>query len=164
MSRGVKAHAVQGLLDEAAVQGLLDEARAMSGDFDSLSEAVAKRVGVNPGDLLAMDLISRKDGVTAGQLADHLQLTSGAITGLIDRLERAGYARRATDRNDRRRVLVVRTSKEQRIAELYIPLAVELRRSAERYSKTDLALLTDFLRELRSVVRKSADRIHPKPA
>ena len=143
-----------------AVQALLDEARALSGDFDRLSEAVAERVGLNPGDLLAMDLISRDEGVTSGQLAEQLQLTSGAITGLVDRLERAGFARRAADPTDRRRVLVRRTAKEQLIADLYRPLAVGLRRRAERYSEKDLALLTDFLRELRAVVGESADHIH----
>lgn len=150
MSRGMKS---------AAVQALLDEARALSGDFDGLSQAVAERTGLNPTDLLAMDLISRNEGVTAGQLAERLQLTSGAITGLIDRLERAGFARRAADPKDRRRVLVVRTPKEQRIGDLYVSLALALRRSAERYSDKDLALLTDFLRELRDVVGKSTENI-----
>lgn len=146
-------------MKSAAVQALLDEARALSGDFDGLSQAVAERTGLNPTDLLAMDLISRNEGVTAGQLAERLQLTSGAITGLIDRLERAGFARRAADPKDRRRVLVVRTPKEQRIGDLYVSLALALRRSAERYSDKDLALLTDFLRELRDVVGKSTENI-----
>jgi len=150
MSRGLRP---------AAVQGLLDEARALSGDFDSLSEAVAQRIGLNPGDLLAMDLISRTDGVTAGQLADHLRLTSGAITGLIDRLERAGFARRAADPKDRRRVLVVRTPKEERIRSLYGPLSATLRRSAERYSDKELVLLTSFVRQLRAAVAEATEGI-----
>src|SRR5919204_1639137 len=146
-------------LKSAAIQGLLDEARALSGDFDSLSQTVAERVGLNQTDLLAMDLISRNHGVSAGQLAERLHLTTGAITGLIDRLEQAGFARRATDPKDRRRVLVVPTSREERIGRLYVPLAVALRRTAEHYSDKDLVFLTDFLRELRAVVGQSIDSI-----
>ena len=142
-----------------AVQALLEQARALSSDFDRLSQTVAERVGLNQTDLVAMDLVSRDQGVTAGQLAERLQLTTGAITGLVDRLERAGFARRAGDPKDRRRVLVVPTPKEQRIASLYGPLGLALRRTAERYSDKDLALLTDFLRELRAVVADSSHTI-----
>jgi DNA-binding MarR family transcriptional regulator len=146
-------------LKARAVQALLHEARALSGDFDSLSEAVAEQVGLNQTDLLAMDLISRGERVTAGQLAERLHLTSGAITGLIDRLERAGFVRRAADPTDRRRVLVVSTAKEERISKLYGPLASGLRRQAQRYPEKELALLTDFLRDLRAVVAKSVASI-----
>lgn len=146
-------------LRSAAIEALLDEARALSGDFDNLSEVVAERIGLNQVDLLAMDLISRNHGVTAGQLAQQLDLTSGAITGLIDRLERAGFARRAADPKDRRRVIVLATAKEERISEFYAPLAAGLRRTAERYSEKELALLTDFLREMRAALGKSIDSI-----
>ena len=87
---------------------LLDEARGLSGDFDRLSQTVAAKVGLTQTDLLAIDLISRDNEVTAGQLARELNLTTGAITGLIDRLQKAGLARRVDDPNDRRRVLVGR--------------------------------------------------------
>src|SRR5689334_13371002 len=92
---------------EASVDSLLLEARGLSADFDLLSQTVAERVGLSTTELLAMDLISRDGAVTAGQLATHLHLTTGAITGLIDRLERGGYAKRRSDKADRRRVLVV---------------------------------------------------------
>ncbi len=119
---------------QAATARLLAEARDLSGDFDRLSQAVAEKVGLSPTDLLAMDLISRDGHVTAGQIAGHLHLTTGAITGLIDRLERSGFARRRADPEDRRRVVVVPTPKGDRIGELFGPLALALRRTTDGYA------------------------------
>ncbi len=140
MSRGLKA------------AKLLEEARALSGDFDRLSQVVAERVGLSTTELLAMDLISRNEGISAGQLARELSLTTGAITGLLDRLHRTGLARREADPHDRRRVIVRPTAKEARIAEHYRPLAVAMRRAVDGYSEDDLEMLTEFVRKLRSAV------------
>jgi len=150
LSRGLKA---------ASTARLLAEARQLSGDFDRLSQAVAEKVGLSPSDLLAMDLISRDGHATAGQIASHLQLTSGAITGLIDRLERAGFAKRATDKSDRRRVVVVPTTKEARIGELFQPLAAALKRTTAGYSERDLAMLADFIQKMRAAVAGTVETI-----
>lgn len=150
MSRRLKA---------SAVSDLLIEARGLSGDFDQLSLVVSEEVGLSPTELLAMDLISRHDPVTAGMLARELHLTTGAITGLIDRLEGAGFARRSADPTDRRKVIVTATAKERRVGELYGPLASELRRAVADYSEKDLATLTDFIRRLRAVVANTAEGI-----
>jgi len=147
---------------QARIRDLLEEARALSGDFDALSAAVAARVGLNQSDLLALDLISRDGGVTAGQLAERLHLTTGAITGVIDRLENAGFARRADDPHDRRRVLVVPTTKEARISQLYGSLSTGMRALADRYSNEQLELLTHFVRELRAVVERSIGGIRTR--
>ena len=143
----------------AVAAELLGEARGLSGDFDRLSQAVAGKLSLTQTDLLAMDFISRDNEVTAGQLARELNLTTGAITGLIDRLQKGGLARRVDDPNDRRRVLVRATAKEQRISELYRPLALSLRRAIDDYSEDELALLTEFLRKLRSVLRATTESI-----
>jgi DNA-binding MarR family transcriptional regulator len=143
-----------------ATAQLLAEVRELSTAFDRLSQAVADKLGLSTTDLMAMDLISRDGGVTAGQIANHLTLTSGAITGLIDRLERAGYARRAADAKDRRRVVVVQTAKGDRVEDLFAPLAVTLQRTTERYSETEIAMLTDFIKKTTEAVGGTAEAIH----
>jgi DNA-binding MarR family transcriptional regulator len=143
----------------AAVEILLAEIRELSSDFDSLSQAVADRVGLSATDLLAMDLISRNNRVTAGQIGDRLHMTSGAITGVIDRLERAGLAKRAPDREDRRRVLVMPTTKEDQIRELYDPLVTALRKAAMSYSGEDLAVLNTFIGQVRAAVTETTQGI-----
>jgi DNA-binding MarR family transcriptional regulator len=72
-------------------------------------EAVGAYLGVSAGDQRALTLIGRDGAMSAGELAERTGLTPGAVTGMIDRLERAGLVRREHDPNDRRRVLVTAT-------------------------------------------------------
>jgi DNA-binding MarR family transcriptional regulator len=71
-----------------------------------LDEAAADYLGINPTDGRALDVIDQHGRITAGDLARELRLSTGAVTTLVDRLERAGYARRIRDESDRRRVLI----------------------------------------------------------
>jgi DNA-binding MarR family transcriptional regulator len=137
---------------EAAVGTLLAAIRELSADFDGLSQAVAARVGLSATDLLAIDLIARHGQVTAGQIGEWLHMTSGAITGVIDRLERAGLAQREPDRADRRRVLVTPTERESQISGLYEPLIMALHDVAMGYSNDELALLERFIGQVRGAV------------
>src|SRR2546428_12497931 len=67
--------------------------------------AVAERLGLSATDHKYADLIARQGPMTAGELADRTGLTTGAITGVLDRLEPAGGVRRERDPHDRRRVM-----------------------------------------------------------
>ncbi|KJL22809.1 MarR family protein [Microbacterium azadirachtae] len=70
-------------------------------------DAVARSVGLNGTDLQAVGLLLSSGPATPGELAARTGLTAGgAVTAMIDRLERAGYVHRSRDENDRRRVLV----------------------------------------------------------
>jgi DNA-binding MarR family transcriptional regulator len=110
------------------------------------SQAVAERVGINSSDLECLDIIVLRGTVTAGELAAATGLTTGAITGLIDRLEKAGFARRERDTEDRRRVLVRALPEvERRIAPLYASLQRAMMALWSRYSAQELALIVDFL-------------------
>src|SRR4051794_1476360 len=85
---------------------LLDEVRRSQLATDRFDQAVADALGVNRTDMRCLDVLEREGPVTAGRLAGSTGLTSGAITTVIDRLERGGFARRLRDPGDRRRVLV----------------------------------------------------------
>src|SRR5206468_2624735 len=71
-----------------------------------LDEAAAEYLGINPTDGRALDVIDQHGRITAGELARELRLSTGAVTTLVDRLERAGFAHRVRDEDDRRRVLI----------------------------------------------------------
>ena len=71
-------------------------------------DAVARSVGLNSSDLQTVGLLMSEGPASPGELAVRIGMTQGgAITGLIDRLEKAGYVSRQRDEHDRRRVLVV---------------------------------------------------------
>jgi DNA-binding MarR family transcriptional regulator len=108
-------------------------------------QTVARRVGVNSSDLECLDLILMSGPSTAGEIARHTGLTSGAVTGLIDRLERLGLVERTADPADRRKVLVrVREDRIGPIAQLYAPLEKAMQSLLAGYSKEELKVLIDF--------------------
>jgi len=111
-----------------------------------LSDTVAKIVGLNSTDLECLDLLEMAGPITAGRLAEHAGLTTGAMTAVIDRLERAGFARRLRDAEDRRCVRVEALSRNFRhIAGLYRRLAESTARLHEEYDDRQLELVVDYL-------------------
>ncbi len=88
-----------------------------------LHEAIAERLGVNATDLKCLELASGEDSLTPTRLAELAGLTTGAVTGVLDRLERAGIARREPDAADRRSVVVrIDPTRAAELAALYRPL------------------------------------------
>jgi DNA-binding MarR family transcriptional regulator len=111
-----------------------------------LSDTVAKLVGANPTDLECLDLLALDGPTTAGKLAAHTGLTTGATTAVIDRLERAGFARRLRNTEDRRSVLVeALPDRLDQIAAFYVPLGAAVARLNEEYGDRELAVVVDYL-------------------
>jgi DNA-binding MarR family transcriptional regulator len=124
--------------------------RDSSGHGVLYSQAVAQRIGINSTDLECLDLIVLRGPITAGALAEATGLTTGAITGVIDRLERAGFARRTRDDQDRRKVLVqALPTVGERIEPLFAPMLRAAMTTLTAYSDEELALLLDFFRRIR---------------
>src|SRR5436309_13725401 len=91
--------------DEVLVE-LARELRQFSGLGASFFRAAAARLGMTVTDMQVIDLLESAGPLTAGQLADLTGLTTGAITGMLNRLEEAGFVYRERDPNDGRRVIV----------------------------------------------------------
>jgi len=88
----------------------------------AMDEAVVAFMGINATDGRACDVLDQYGDLTAGDLAEHLGLTTGAVTTLIDRLERVGMVERVRDASDRRRVIVRATDASREIlAAIYTP-------------------------------------------
>jgi len=146
-----KRELVGELISEFRVSGNQDSA------FDNLA---AKRLGVNDTDLHCLNIIENSGGLTAGELATESGLTSGAVTGVIDRLERAGYARRVADPGDRRRVKLEVTRRfYDRAERIWGPLAADWERALSRFSAEELERITAFLRTTNEVGRRHLDRL-----
>jgi DNA-binding MarR family transcriptional regulator len=129
---------------------LLIEVRRSQGATDRFDEAVADAVGLNRTDMRCLDVLDREGPVPAGRLAKATGLTSGAITTVVDRLERAGYARRVRDLADRRRVLVeVTPLAGERVSRFYRPHLALSERLYHRYTREQMELLLEFVRASR---------------
>jgi len=73
---------------------------------DRLRTALASNAGISPADLDALEHLEADGPLTQRQLGERLSLTSGAVTMLVDRLERAGWVQRRPHPTDRRYILV----------------------------------------------------------
>jgi DNA-binding MarR family transcriptional regulator len=119
-------------------------------DIDAVGHAAAPLIGVNQTDLICLNVLFRRGPMTAGQLSGVVGLTSGATTTVIDRLERAGYVRRASDPSDRRKVLVEPSREAARHAfGLFDGLLEQVAALAEDYSAEQLAELTEIINAFR---------------
>jgi DNA-binding MarR family transcriptional regulator len=112
-----------------------------------MDQAIADHLRMNRTDAQCMDLISRLGPMTAGELAERVGLTPGAITAVLDRLERGHWIRREHDTADRRRVMVrVGQTQHARIEPIFARLRKSTREILARYSEEQLDVIADFLR------------------
>ena len=136
----------------------LDELRKAG---DQLDEAVALQFGLNRTDLRCLGILYRRGRVTAGELAEESGLTPGAITTVLDRLERGGYANRVPDPADRRRVLVVSTVATREIgARIQGEVELATRQLLEGREAAELTVIRDYLRGTRGVYEGADRRAH----
>ena len=127
----------------------------------ALDRLAAERLGIGDTDLHCINIVESHGGLTAGRLAAEAGLTTGAVTGVIDRLERAGYARRVPDAHDRRKVNVeVTEAFYARAGEVWGPIADDWQRTlAKRFSAAELEAAVAFLAEVHAITERHATRV-----
>jgi DNA-binding MarR family transcriptional regulator len=125
-------------------------------------QSIATKLGINVTDTRCFELMSRyaQGPLTAGDLARHTGLTTGAVTGILDRLEKAGLVERFRDSSDRRKVFV-RPCLEalQRVGRLYQGLAAASLKHASSYSTKELELIKNYLEGSLQVLRDQATKL-----
>jgi DNA-binding MarR family transcriptional regulator len=130
----------------ALMQELEHAIRRSSGVGAIFSQTVADRAGVSSSDLECLDFLNLEGRVTAGRLAEVTGLTTGAITGVVDRLEKAGFVRRERDESDRRKVFIAIVPENvAKIARFYTHMQRAMLKEWEAYSDAELRLLLRFM-------------------
>ena len=129
----------------ALMQELEEAMRRSSAQGVMYGQAVANVAGIANSDMECMDILHLEGRVTAGRLAEVTGLTTGAITGVVDRLEKAGYVRRERDESDRRKVFIsVVEEKAAEIGKLYVPMQQAMLKLWSSYTEDELRLLLRF--------------------
>ena len=130
--------------------------RDASGTGVLYSQAVAERLGINATDLECLDHIVTKGPLAAGALAEATGLTTGAITGVVDRLERAGFAKREHDAEDRRKVLVrALPAVMKRIMPLFSPMERHALAALQTLGDDELASFLETMERMNDVSREA---------
>jgi DNA-binding MarR family transcriptional regulator len=146
---------------EEVIRAISDRFREMSTETIMFHQAIADVLGLHITDHKCLDLITRYGAMPAGRLAELTGLTTGAVTGIIDRLEEAGYVRRTNDPKDRRRTIVQSTQNkklEKKIEMLFVPLRDRMHKLLSAYSDSELIFLleatTKFLEQTHEESKK----------
>jgi DNA-binding MarR family transcriptional regulator len=132
---------------QTLVDDIIHLARAHEAANDAFDEVAREKLGINRTDLRCLNIIENAGPMTAGRLAELSGLTTAAVTAVLDRLERAGYAKRSRDQQDRRQVMVeVTPLLAERATPIWGPLGEEAQAMLARMPTAELRSLIDFYR------------------
>jgi DNA-binding MarR family transcriptional regulator len=129
----------------ALIQELENAMRKASSQGAVFAKLVADRAGVSSADMDCIDFVNVEGRMTAGRLAELTGLTTGAITGVVDRLEKAGLVRRERDESDRRKVFIVPV--EERMMEMGRPYELvkrAMKKQCDAYTDAELKFLLRY--------------------
>ncbi len=142
-------------------QELNKQIRFLTGTSVILSKVIADKVGQHSTDLECLDFLQLGGPCTAGKLSELTGLTTGAVTAMIDRLEKAGYVQRERDKNDRRKVIVVpnETRINSEIAPFSISMGVALETLSKEFSEDELEIILRFLTKANSAGNKEISKL-----
>ena len=139
---------------------VISAVRANQAANEAFDEVAFEKLGINRTDGRCLDIIENQGPMTAGRLAELSGLTTAAVTAVLDRIERAGYARRVRDERDRRQVIVDLTPEfKERAERIWAPLGKDGFAIMERLSVDDLNVILDFFRRGREINERHAERL-----
>jgi DNA-binding MarR family transcriptional regulator len=145
---------------EELIEALVEEMPWYISTLVRFQVAVAHQLGIPVTDVHALAALLETGPVSASRLAELMGMTAGAITRLVDRLERGGYVRREPDPDDRRRVVLrIVPERVAEIARFYEPMGVEWRRHVDQISDDKLSFLLEFLRRERRHTQAETARL-----
>lgn len=128
-------------------------------------EAGARRLGMTAAERKCAGIIAELGAATPKDLAEATGLSTGAVTGIVDRLERAGYARREPNPADRRSV-IVRPRNTDRLARESLPIFASLTEAMDRlkarYTNEQRALILRHLENTIAVLREETAKVRQR--
>jgi DNA-binding MarR family transcriptional regulator len=129
----------------ALLQDLENAMRRSSAQGVIFGQTVANVAGISGSDLECLDFLNLEGRVTAGRLAEVTGLTTGAITGVVDRLEKAALVRRERDEADRRKVFIAIVPENvAKIGKFYEHMQRAMQQAFDSYTDAELRLLLRF--------------------
>ncbi len=136
--------------------------RELSNAVVFFHEAVAAHLGMSMAEWKCLGLLSQHGPSAASRLAELSGFTTGAITGIVDRLERGGYVRREPHLTDRRSVIIhplVVKKLQERVGPIFESLLSAMAAVADRYTAQELAAIATFFSETTEVLRAETAKL-----
>lgn len=127
---------------------------------DQGDEEIARLLNLNRTDLRCLDLLLQRGPSAPSRLSVELGLTTGSVTAMLDRMEKAGYITRTPDPSDRRKVIVQATPEiAAQAMEAMAPLMEDSAKSTAHYKIADLKLLVDFFTNAIDIQDRHVERL-----
>ncbi len=129
-----------------------------------MHEAIGRKAGLSGTDHKYLGFLIEKGEMTAGELSNLTGLTTGAVTGLIDRFEKKKLVKREFAKDDRRKVMIVPNIK--RIMDVFAPLYKEYRSKSEKltasFSDHETKILESYFSKAIEIMNETTTRLTTK--
>ncbi|MBO0409623.1 MarR family transcriptional regulator [Enterococcus hulanensis] len=123
-------------------------------------QQIASALHISNYDFITIQILEETGAITAGELAKRTDLSTGSVTALIDRLEKANFVKRELDTKDRRKVNIVPIYGERKdVQTLYEPLNESMLALIQSYDETARAQIIDFLSKASDVLEESKQQV-----
>ncbi|MCD9616343.1 MarR family winged helix-turn-helix transcriptional regulator [Chryseobacterium gleum] len=144
------------------IENFREASRAYSDASIFMHEAIARKAGLSSTDHKYLGLILQYESVTAGEISKLTGLTTGAVTGLIDRLEKKNLLKRQFIQEDRRKVIIIPNVENS--MKLLGPIFDELQQKTLRlistFSKKEVETVERYFREATILMKETADLLN----
>jgi len=129
-----------------------------------MHEAVARRAGLSGTDHKYLGFLIERGQMTAGELANLTGLTTGAVTGLIDRFEKKNLVKRRFAEDDRRKIIIEPNT--ENIMALFVPLYEEFRNKSEEliasFSNEEIEIIETYLLKAVEIMNEAINKLNSK--
>jgi len=129
-----------------------------------MHEAIGRKAGLSGTDHKYLGFLIEKGQMTAGELSTLTGLTTGAVTGLIDRFEKKKLVKRRFAEDDRRKVIIEPNT--ENIMELFAPLYKEFRSKSEKltasFSIREIKIIETYFLKAMEIMNETADKLRSK--
>jgi DNA-binding MarR family transcriptional regulator len=129
-----------------------------------MHEAIARKAGLSGTDHKYLGFLMEKGQMTAGELSTLTGLTTGAVTGLIDRFEKKKLVKRTFAENDRRKVIIEPNTKN--IMALFVPLYKEFRSKSEKlmasFSNKEMRIIETYFLKATDIMNETTNKLNKK--
>ncbi|WP_420976662.1 MarR family transcriptional regulator [Bacillus vallismortis] len=123
-------------------------------------QAAAQALGLFPTDLKSADILNEAGPMTAGELGKKTGLSTGSVTALVDRLEKAGYVAREKDPDDRRRVMIVPLiASKKHVKDLFRSMSESTMDLCQDYTEEELELIFSFVDKAADIMEEELKRL-----
>jgi DNA-binding MarR family transcriptional regulator len=147
---------------EDIIHAVNEKFTEMSTETILFHQGLADVLGFHITDHRCMHFLHTHGPMPAGKIAELTGLTTAAVTGIIDRLEEAGYVRRTNDPKDRRKTIVepVRNSKlEKKLEMIFTPFHERMRKLLASYSDSELSAVLDVITRSIELTREESKKL-----